>query len=181
MCHKPCGGGHVSLRFCRMCPHGFSLLVIYGFVHKDTCHFIMWRITYGGMIYTMRRMQWKPCGENHMETWCQSWGKFASKHVETNIWRHEGEHEEHFMQTMWRIPYGYMISSIRRMHCQLCGEYHMEKWFKTWGECHGNHVENSIWRHDIKHEENAMGTMWRITYVEVMSNMRSMSCKPCGE
>ena len=33
---------------------------------------------------------------------------------------------------------------------------------------------SSIWRNDVKHEENALPTMWRIAYGEMMSNMRAL-------
>jgi len=49
-----------------------------------------------------------------------------------------------------------------------------------WRIAYGD-MMSSIWRNDVKHEENALPTMWRIAYGEMMSNMRSMSCKPCGE
>ena len=67
--------------------------------------------------------------------------------MEKNIRRHDFKHEDDAMQTIWRIAYGEMMSSMRRVH--------------------QNHVENSIWRHDVKNEENAMQTMWRTQHMEL--------------
>ena len=45
----------------------------------------------------------------------------------------------------------------------------METCCQACGECHANHKENSIWRHDAKHVENAMSRMRRIAYGDMMS------------
>ena len=66
------------------------------------------------------------------------------------------------------------------------------------GECHANHEENSKWRHDVKHVENAMPsmrsiayggmdvkhvenamqTMRRIAYGDMMKSIRTHALKP---
>jgi len=42
-------------------------------------------------------------------------------------------------------------------------------------------MENSIWRNDVKHEENDLKTMWRTAYRDMMESMRRMQRKPYGE
>ena len=42
----------------------------------------------------------------------------------------------------------------------------METCNQACGECHAKHEEHSIWRHDVKHVENAIQTMRRIAYGE---------------
>ena len=88
-----------------------------------------------------------------------------SKHVESSIRRHDIKHEDTFTQTMWRMIYGECMKTI---------------WRTTYGDMmtimrtahmHLNHEENSIWRHDVQHEENAMQTVRRIAYEECMKTI----------
>ena len=53
----------------------------------------------------------------------------------------------------------------------------METGCKACGEYHDNHEEHNIWRHDLKYEENAMETMRRVAYGDMMSSMWRMSCQ----
>ena len=41
-------------------------------------------------------------------------------------------------------------------------------------------MEDGIRRYDVTHEENAMKTMWRISYGHMISSMWRMSSKPYG-
>ena len=92
--------------------------------------------------------------------------------MENSIWRCDVKHEDTCTQTMWRIAYGDMMSSMWRMPCKPA----MRR--IAYRECHAHHVENSIWRHDVEHEDTCTNTIWRIAYGDVMSSMWRMPCKP---
>ena len=89
---------------------------------------------------------------------------------------------------------------MRTHAIEPCGEKHMQTGLKTCGEYDANHVDDSICRHGFMHVDNSMKTMWRATcgdmmlkkwtvrcavwresYGDMMSSMRRMPCKPCGE
>ena len=67
------------------------------------------------------------------------------------------------MKTMWRTAYGDMMTIS-----------HEDTYTQA------NHEENNIWTHDIKHVENVMQTMRRISYGHTISSMWRMSFKPYG-
>ena len=82
-----------------------------------------------------------------------------ANHVESNMWRHDIK-KWTVRCAVWREAYGDMMSSMRRMPCKPCGELHMVTWWQTWGHMHSKHVESSIRRHDVKHEDTFTQTMW---------------------
>ena len=129
-----------------------------------------------------------------------------SKHVETSICRPDLNHVENAMLTIWSIACGGMMYSMWKMPRKPCGEQHTETCCQTCGAPITKRVEGIIWKHDLKHVENAslpcggkykercvkkcgewMLTMWKkySNHVEisiwrhVVEHVEN-ACKPCG-
>ena len=91
MCQKKCVTNHVSLRYLKMCPQGFTLA-------PD-----IWLKTCGHMQYNhveknICRIDYKAtCGENN------------ANHVDKSMCKHVFMHVGNCMQTMWRTTCGDMI------------------------------------------------------------------------
>ena len=148
-----------------------------------------------------------PCGEKHVQKWLQTCGENNANHVDKSICKHAFMHVRNCMLTMWRATCGDMIFNMWTVRCIAYGGKHMETWLQTCGEMHQNHMEKNISREVLNDVENAckpcgqfMQTMWRATcggmilkkwtvrcavwreaYGDMMSSMRRMPYKPCGE
>ena len=58
----------------------------------------------------------------HEEHVMQTMWRIAYGEMISSIWRNDVKHEENALPTMWRIAYGEMMSNMRSMSCKPCGE-----------------------------------------------------------
>ena len=85
--------------------------------------------------------------------------------------------KHHVSKSMWTQPYVLILFENVSSWFVIVRDIR----FQAWGHMRSNHEEKNIWRRDLRHVENAIQTMRRITYGDMVESMWKMPCQVWGE